>query len=43
MLERIKQRAAEGREAVKTLETPFWEALAVVAFMAVMPVAVLLS
>jgi predicted DNA-binding ribbon-helix-helix protein len=43
MRDRILKRAAEGREAIKTLETPFWEGLAVVAFMAVMPVAVLLS
>ena len=43
MLNRIKQRAAEGRTYLASYSTPFWEGLAVVAFMAAMPVVVLLS
>lgn len=32
MLNRVKQRADEGREAIKTLKTPIIEGLAVVLF-----------
>lgn len=42
-VDRIVERAKEGREALATHKTPILEGLAVIAFVAVMPVAMVLS
>jgi len=41
MLDRILSRAAEGRNAIKDNPTPFWEAVAMLAFAFVLPLVVL--
>ena len=41
MIARLIARAAEGRNAIKNNPTPFWEAVAMLAFAFVLPLAVL--